>query len=355
MANHTSYIGSDPIDIYNNGFELRLLNTHLMIPEGNSGISYEKLIVAIMICAANKTLQVGVLYFLRSLKRNSGGSVAIRLSQHLFAAEVAISIFLLVAVIMSTCCANEVVIKTIMPFVIGGIVALFNTVLYFFKVFLFLVEVVKVYLPLQNEEFWSKCKSNVLVGVSWGMGIGFFSFTVFVEKFFDLHLQGIYKFFAVPGTSVFILYSGACNSYLLYKLNWSRTSPTIKCIRIQEQRSQQEQEQEHELDRKQDLSLKERHRQQNKQQGQSFCTVFVRSRFAVPVVANSAFSVFLVFTCIDSFVPHQALHFASFLLYNVMVFIDAIIYLTMESRIRNMIKKKLRICYHIPHDGISNS
>ena len=324
--------------------DAQLIYTHRIIAKMNSGISYEKLIVAIMICAVNTTLQATVLCFLRSLKRNSGGSIALRLSQHLFAAEAAISISSLVAVLMSTG-ASHVVVKKIMPFVISGIVALFNTALYFIKVLLFLVEVVKVYFPLQNEELWSICQSHVLVGVSWGLGAGIFSFTVFVEKLFDLKLQRIYKFFIAPGTLAFVLYSGACNAYLLYKLNWSRTSPITNCIGKQQQPRLQEREQEYELDREQELAQKERHRQQKRQQ-QSFCTVFVRSRFAVPLVANLAFSLFLIFTCIDTFVPHegnQAFHFATFLLYNVMVFIDAVIYLAMESRIRNMIKKKLRI------------
>ena len=48
---------------------------------------------------------------------------------------------------------------------------LLTSVLYFLKLFVFLIEITKVYIGLQYQVFWTTSKSNALVTLSWGAGV----------------------------------------------------------------------------------------------------------------------------------------------------------------------------------------
>ena len=113
---------------------------------------------------------------------------------------------------------------------------------------------------------------------------------------------------------MFILEAIASNTYLLSKLNGSRLAPHNIDIARQQQRP-------------------------------AFSKVFLKSHFIVPVLVSVTFSLFLGCALVESNVSdgeRNNVNFFTFMLFNIMILNDAILFLAFEPRIRKMIKNRLR-------------
>ena len=268
-------------------------------------------IVTILTSVITLLLQAIVIYFLRAVQRKSGSSVGLMLSINLGLIEVAISLFSIAAIPLSRVSTSfSRHVTDILVMIIAG---LLTTDLFFIKLFVSMVEVLKVYLDVRNNVFWTKLKRNCMLVSAWGIGVLVFGFAIMSREVLGWDVQEGYKMFIVPGTVCYIVLACTSNVYLLYKLNRTRITPHLRFPANQRK--------------------------------QSFGTVLLKSQFLVPVLVTCAFSFFLSCACVDAYVRNteeNILRFVNFMLFNGMIVIDGVIYLAFERRVRLMIKNRFR-------------
>ena len=288
---------------------------------GNS--NYTPTIISAAVCLLNIILLGIVLHLLLKLRRNHGQTVGVLLSLQVCSIEVCIALLSMVAIILSTItidgCATS---ETIFRFVVNSIALLFSVSLYFVKLFLLLAALLKVYLGLSYQRFWTKEKSNCTVYFVWGFSVSLFIFVLTASELWSFSICNLYRYVIVPGAAVFMIFSTISNGYLTIMLNRSRVAPHER-----PSRSVQEVNVQH-------------------QQRQSFCEVLLKSQFMVPILISSVYALFLTSACIESFLRPQEsfrMNVLTFLLFHTMIMIDALIFIFLEPQVRTIIRNRLRI------------
>ena len=274
--------------------------------------------VSILYCLLNIVLQSTVIHCLNLLRKRNGQSTCMMLSLHLCATELSISLVSLLAHLLLILPLEERdILRKVLDHIVLIIALLFTTVLYFIKLFIFLLKVSKIHLGLRYQMFWTKKKSDFLVGFAWSSGILFFSIVSIADKLDGIKPDEVYNHVIVPGSIVFFVSAIVSNTYLLYKLNRSRIPPHEENIAPHQRRHQQ----------------------------RSFWEILIESQFSTPVLIGMVFTFFLVSASVGSFLRCEylvRLNFVTSLLFNTMILLDALIYLLVEPQFRIMIRNRLR-------------